>query len=104
MRLLFFLSFLLVAFLILLCKDSFFIGLSQLFLNIGRDGQVPSDVLEKGWTAHDLPFITGQTTEHRVLLEEGSRACEVPARRTTAARVVPVLFIAVSMLDLLHLA
>ena len=44
--LLFILSFLLVAFLILLCKDSFFIGLSQLLLNIGRDGQVPSNVLE----------------------------------------------------------
>ena len=76
----------------------------QLLLNIGGDGQVTCNVFEEGWTAHDLSFITGQTTEHRVLVEEGSRACEVPARRATAARVVPILLIAVSMLDLLHLA
>ena len=57
--LLFILSFLLVAFLVLLCKDSFFIGLSQLLLNIGGDGQVTCNVFEEGWTAHDLPFITG---------------------------------------------
>ena len=78
--LLFVLSPLLIAILILLFSEgSLLVSFSQLLLYIGGDGQVASKELEQGWAAHDLPFITGNTTEDSALVEERSRACEVPA-------------------------
>ena len=97
--LLFFLSVLFVALLVLLCQDSFFIGFSHLLLHIVGDSQLTGKVFEADWAAHDLSFVAGQTTEHRVLVEEGSRPCDVPTRSATATRVVPILIVAEIMLD-----